>query len=143
VGGLGWRVLRFNAVGAMGFAVQLGVLAALHGGLGLGYPAATALAVECAVLHNFLWHERWTWRDRERSGSGFRRLCRFNLTTGLVSLAVNVALMQWLAGWLRMPYLAANLLCVAAAAAANYAVSDCFVFTRCVSGPATPARNGA
>ena len=26
--------------------------------------SATALAVETAILTNFFWHERWTWRDR-------------------------------------------------------------------------------
>jgi len=35
----------------------MSVLAAL-GRIGVGYLAATAIAVECAVLHNFLWHER-------------------------------------------------------------------------------------
>jgi putative flippase GtrA len=26
-------------------------------------PTATAVAVELAVLHNFVWHHCWTWRD--------------------------------------------------------------------------------
>ena len=124
------RVMRFNAVGAIGFALQLAALAALHSGFGLSYAAATALAVELAVLHNFVWHERWTWRDRARAGGLVGRLVRFNLSTGLVSITVNVALMQWLTGSLAVPYLAANLCSVAAAAIANYALSDRLVFTQ-------------
>ena len=54
-------------MGLIGFALQLGVLALLLR-LGLHYLAATALAVELAVLHNFAWHERWTWRDRPPAG---------------------------------------------------------------------------
>ena len=60
---LGRRWLKFNFVGALGIGVQLAALATLTT-LGLRYLAATALAVETAVVHNFLWHERMTWRDR-------------------------------------------------------------------------------
>ena len=63
------RRLKFNAVGALGAAIQLGALSVLRGWLHCGYPIATALAVEAAVLHNFVWHERWTWQDRTGSGS--------------------------------------------------------------------------
>ena len=34
------------------------------------YLPATALAVEATtVLHSFVWHQRWTWRDRRRTAS--------------------------------------------------------------------------
>ena len=62
------RWLKFNFVGAVGVGVQLAMLALLVSGLGLGYMVATALAVETAVLHNFVWHERFTWADRTSSG---------------------------------------------------------------------------
>ncbi|SPE37485.1 GtrA family protein [Candidatus Sulfopaludibacter sp. SbA6] len=39
-------------------------LALLDGSLGLGYLPATALAVETAVLPNFIWHDRFTWKGR-------------------------------------------------------------------------------
>ncbi len=58
------RWLKFNLVGGIGFAVQLGALAFFRSVLQLDYLQATALAVETAVIHNFLWHERFTWIDR-------------------------------------------------------------------------------
>jgi GtrA-like protein len=58
------RWLKFNMVGGMGIAVHLLMLVVLKSGLHLHYLAATALAVETAVVHNFLWHERFTWADR-------------------------------------------------------------------------------
>ena len=91
------RAIKFNAVGAMGVLVQMAALAALRGGLHLHYLVATALAVEIAVLHNFVWHERWTWRDRQGPGVA-NRLLRFNLGNGLVSLVVNLGLMRLLVG---------------------------------------------
>jgi len=58
----GYRWLKFNMVGGMGIGVQMLVLMALKTGLGLDYLVATLLAVEGAIVHNFLWHERFTWR---------------------------------------------------------------------------------
>jgi len=122
------RWLVFNAVGVLGFAVQLAVLSALVGA-GLHYLAATALAVEAAVLHNFLWHERWTWRDRPASGaSRAARLWRFHLLNGVVSLVGNLALMRLLVGALHMSPLPANLIAVLVCAVVNYVGGDRLVF---------------
>src|SRR5262249_8430739 len=58
--------LKFNVVGIAGVGVQLLVLALLKSGFGVPYLTATVLAVETAVLHNFFWHERWTWIERTK-----------------------------------------------------------------------------
>jgi putative flippase GtrA len=126
-----FRWAKFNTVGAVGIGVQLVVLVILRSLVGLNYLVATGLAVEAAVLHNFLWHERWTWVDRTTSGRGvLRRLLSFNLTTGLVSLIINLGLMRLLVGRFHIQYLIANLFCVAAGSLANFALSDWFVFAR-------------
>lgn len=125
------RFVRFNAVGAAGIAVQLGTLALLKSGLGLHYLWATALAVEAAVLNNYFWHVKWTWRDRaDRSPVAEHavRMVKFHLGNGAVSLVVNLLLMRWLAGSLGMNYLAANVLAIAAGGVANFLISDRLVF---------------
>ncbi len=125
------RFIRFNAVGAIGIGVQLGVLVLLKSGLGMDYMWATALAVEAAVLHNFCWHVKWTWRDRTLSAaprSLLIQLWKFHLGNGAVSLLVNLALMRWLVGSFEMNYLVANILAIAAGGVANYLVSDRLVF---------------
>jgi putative flippase GtrA len=122
------RWLRFSTVGALGIGAQLAALAFFHGALGLNYLGATALAVEFAILHNFTWHECWTWRDRAGCGSAAFRLLRFQCASGAVSLVFNVAGMRLFAGVCRLPYLAANLLCIAAGAAANFVAADRFAF---------------
>ena len=129
------RWLKFNAVGAMGIMVQLAALAALRGGLGVPYLAATAVAVELAVLHNFAWHERWTWKDRTGSHSGVAmRLVRFHLGKGIISLIVNLGLMRLLVGQFHIQYIAANLAAIAAGSIANFIVGEWLVF-RTVDGP--------
>jgi putative flippase GtrA len=122
----GMRWLKFNAVGGIGIAVQLAVLVGLKNGLHFDYLWATVWAVEAAVIHNFLWHERITWADRA-TGKNFERFIRFNLTTGALSIAGNLALMKILvdAG---LPYLVANGIAIATCSIANFLVSDRFVF---------------
>jgi len=122
------RFLKFNGVGAIGFVLQLGVLAVLVR-LGVHYLAATALAVELAVLHNFAWHERWTWRDRVTGAGGTAgRLWRFHAANGLISLAGNLLLMRLLVGLAGMPPIPANLLAVLLCAVVNFSATDRFVF---------------
>lgn len=131
----GWRVtgrrwLKFNLVGAIGIGVQLGMLALLTGGLRVQYLLATALAVETAVAHNFVWHERFTWADRVtvRLRQALARFLRFNLTTGAISILGNVLLMRLLVGQAHLHFLLANLLTIAACSLLNFLVSDQVVF---------------
>ena len=121
--------LRFNAVGVMGVGIQLAVLAILKTGFGLNVLLATVLAVESAILHNFVWHERWTWANRGLDMSHtLRRLVRFNAGNGLISLVGNFVLMWLLVSRLGMNYLVANVLAIAACSIANFLVSDRLVF---------------
>ena len=58
------RWCKFNFVGGIGIGVQFAALFLLKGVLHFNYLAATAIAVEAAVVHNFVWHEQFTWVDR-------------------------------------------------------------------------------
>ena len=123
----GIRWLKFNAVGAGGIVVQLAALTLLKSGLRVDYLAATALAVEAAVIHNFFWHERFTWADRT-NGSSWTRFAKFNLTTGLFSILGNVLVMKVLVGGAHLNYFVANILTIATCSILNFVVSDRFVF---------------
>jgi putative flippase GtrA len=123
----GVRWLKFNAVGAGGIVVQLAVLALLKSGLRLDYLAATACAVEAAVIHNYLWHERFTWADRA-SGSSWARFLKFNFSTGLFSIVGNVLVMKGLVGGAHLNYFVTNILTIATCSVVNFLVSDRFVF---------------
>jgi putative flippase GtrA len=129
---LAGRVVKFQAVGLIGIGVQLVALALLKSAVGLDYLVATALAVEVTVLHNFCWHERWTWAERTRltpdAGSVACRLLRFNLTTGLVSILSNLFLMRLFVGVFRLHYLVANMAAIAATFVANFLFSELFAF---------------
>jgi putative flippase GtrA len=126
------RWLKFNAVGALGIVVQLSMLLCLKSGFHVSYLPATALAVEAAVLHNFLWHERYTWADRVQPSwkRSLPRLLRFNFTTGAISILGNLALMKLLVGFGRMEYLLANGFAIILCSLANFLVSEGWVFEK-------------
>ena len=126
------RWMAFNLVGALGVLIQLSTLAVLTGWLGLHYLVATGLAVEAAVLHNFLWHEHWTWSDRsgqDKEGM-WKRLVRFHLANGALSIGGNLILMRLLVGSCSMNYAVANILTIAVCSLLNFLASDRFVFQR-------------
>ena len=122
------RLARFSLVGTIGIGVQMLVLAMLTA-IGMNYLVATILAVESAILHNFIWHQQFTWRDRS-SGSArtLSRLLRFHLSNGLLSLIGNMLLMTLFKGRLHLPILPANFLSISICALVNFAVSDRWVF---------------
>jgi putative flippase GtrA len=125
-----FRWLKFNFVGAIGIAVQFAALLLLKGVFHFNYLAATAIAVEAAVVHNFVWHEQFTWSDRVRSswGRSIPRFVRFNLTIGALSTLGNLALMKVMVGYGGMNYLVANGFAIALCALANFLVSERWVF---------------
>lgn len=139
------RWWKFNFVGAIGIGVQFAALFLLKSVLGFDYLFATAFAVEAAVVHNFVWHEQFTWADRikldriqpdgiVRHGlepswrQSLPRFLRFNLTAGAVSLIGNLALMKVMVGQGHMNYLLANAIAITLCSIANFLVSDEWVF---------------
>ena len=114
--------LRFNAVGIAGAVVQLAILWLLTRA-GVHYLVATALAVEVALLHNFFWHTRWTWKGRDAN------LLRFHMANGLVSLLSNLALMRIFTGWFEIPPVPANLLAITLTSIVNFVLGDRWVFS--------------
>ena len=126
------RWLKFNLVGGIGIGVQFAALFVLKGVFHIDYLVATAFAVEAAVVHNFVWHEQFTWADRVQASwrGSLRRFLRFNLTTGAVSILGNLALMRVMVGEGHMNYLLANAIAIALCSIANFLVSDGWVFTK-------------
>jgi dolichol-phosphate mannosyltransferase len=126
-----FRWIKFNAVGLVGFALQSSVLFVLtHGPRPIGYLPATALAVELAVLNNFLWHQRWTWKDRPTATrkETWRRLLSFHVTNGVLPITGNLAFMALLVGGLHLPVIVANVMSVSALSIFNYLLADRVAF---------------
>jgi len=124
------RWIRFTLAGTAGFAVQIAALAALTQIAGVHYLVATAIAVELAIVCNFAWHERWTWRDRLAASQRDRwtRLLRFNALAAVTSIAGSVALTAVFVEFASLSPIAANIASVIALGLVNFAGANTLVF---------------
>jgi putative flippase GtrA len=122
------RVVAFVTVAALGFGVQACAIAVLTSCAGTPVAIATAIGVLLAVVHNFAWHDRWTWSDRTTGVSAIARLAKFTASVGIVSLVGTVALTTLYVVAFRVPLVLGNLLAVWSTALLNYFVLDRLVF---------------
>ena len=127
---IGLRFGVFSFVGAVGAVLQVMLFGLFTKILQLPPAAAMAIAVELVVLHNFVWHDRLTWRDRGAVSLRDRslRLWRFHLANGAVSLAGNTLLAYWLVQVLRFPVLWSAVLAIAVCAPLNFLAADRWVY---------------
>ena len=148
------RWLKFNLAGAVGMVVQLAALAVLNRWLPGHMLCATAAALELTLLHNFVWHVHYTWRDRRPqdplsstaqssqlmafngtplssptdTSNRLRQLLRFHLSSGVVSLAGNLVLMQLLATHAHLPLLISNAIAILCCSVANFCLAHRWAF---------------
>lgn len=118
-------ILRFAVVGVGGVLVNTAALFALYRWAHWPLLAASAVAVELAVIHNYLLNDRWTFSVGTPS---VRRFLKFNVSV-LCGLAVNV-MAVWLLERTGLHLLLANAIGIAAAFAANFAASAGWVWGR-------------
>ncbi len=121
------RFTKFALVGCLGAAIQLSALTLLTKHMPL--VIATPISVELAILHNFLWHERYTWPDRA-SQHTLRRVLRFHLANGFVSLCGNTFIIYCLVTQFHLPSLASALIAIVLCSLINFALIDKWVYAR-------------
>jgi len=140
-----YRWTAFNAVGIAGMAVQLGLVALLVHFLHIHYAIATAIGVEAAILNNFVWHQRWTWRDRpaRRRRDNAARLARFHALNGSVSLIGNVGLTTFFTGVMGLDAVASNVIAIACCSLVNFVASDSLVFAVASTGDQGQSSRGS
>ena len=119
---------KFNLVGAMGVVVQLAALSVLGRWAQGHYMYASAAAIELAVLHNFIWHLHYTWRDRREGSTLPAQFVRFHLSNGLVSMLGNLALMRVLVQEARLPLLVSNSIAILCCSIANFCLGNKWAF---------------
>jgi putative flippase GtrA len=122
------RWSKFNLVGAAGMAVQLASLALFNRCFAGHYLLASAAALELTLLHNFVAHLHYTWRDRRDNSVLLAQLVRFHLSNGLVSMLGNLALMRLLVGVAHIPLLAANCIAILCCSIVNFCLGNNWAF---------------
>ena len=133
------RFLRFNAVGALGIGVQLAAIWTLTELAGVSYVPATIAGVSLALLHNFCWHLRWTWGDRQLTGSrAVQAFLAFVAANGVVSFGGNVVIMIALVAGAGVPVLPANLMAIAICGLVNFWLGDTIAFSPSAARTSVP-----
>jgi len=124
--------LRYNTIGTMGVGVQLFFLFLLTRLFHIHYMIATLLAVQVAIIHNFFWHQRWTWKESASQGKkeSLRRFVKFNSSTGTLSMLGNVGVTAALVQALHLPLMICNILAIGACNIANFLFANTFGFQR-------------
>jgi dolichol-phosphate mannosyltransferase len=118
------RAAKFTVVGFIGILISTGVLGLLSRRLGLPLVLSSGVAVELAVISNFLLNSGWTFA----SYASLSRFAKFNVAS-LAGLAVNAAGF-WLLSRLGLYLLAAELIGVAVGLVVNYVFSVVWVWGR-------------
>jgi glycosyltransferase XagB len=133
--------LRFGLVGLSGVLVNSLVLWYLAVNLSLPVVVSGILAVETAIITNFLLNDRWTFRAtgyRHRVG---RRLRRYH-SIALGGMIISVSVLTALTTHTPLPLLIANLCAIATATAWNYTVSSRWAWAQAaVAGELAPRRS--
>jgi putative flippase GtrA len=127
------QLLKFALVGCSGVAVNTAVLYVLSRRLHLALAASSAVAVEVAVISNYVLNEFWTFASR---AACIKRFAKFNIAS-LAGLSVNV-LLVWSLTRLGIYFLLANLIGIGVAFGINYFLSTAWVWSRALCYEISP-----
>ena len=109
-----FRGTRYMVVSWVGMLVNTACLYLFKGVLGIPIIPASMMAIEIAIIHNFVWYRNWAWGDRREQQRErlpfFRQLLLYNVATGLVDLIVNVSILWLLYRVFGVYYLIANII---------------------------------
>ena len=121
---------KFIAVAWLGMLVNSAVLFTLKGGLHVPLIPASMIAIEVAIIHNFIWHRQWAWAERNNGHNKpfFRQLLLYNVATGVVDFSVNVSVLWMLSTFLHVHYLLANIAGMCAGPFVKFWLNDKIIF---------------
>lgn len=111
------QLLKFCAVGASGYAVNLCVFALCVEGIGMHHLLAATVAFVVAVLNNFWWNRHWTFRAR--SGRAGFQAARF-FTVSVVAFLFAASILEVLVSVAEMPELPAQAISIVVATPLNF-----------------------
>ena len=119
------QLLKFCAVGASGYVVNLCVFALCVELLGLHHLLAATAAFVVAVTNNFWWNRHWTFRARE-GHAGFQAARFFAVSIGAFVFAATM--LELLVSVAEMPEVPAQAIAIAAATPLNFVGNKMWTF---------------
>lgn len=120
------QLLKFAVVGGSGYLVNLAVFALLADNFGIHHAIAAVGAFCVAVTNNFLWNRYWTFGPGD-GRAGFQAV-RF-LTVSLLSLVLNLAVLEAILAGTEVGELTAQAIAVAAVMPFNFLGNKLWTFS--------------
>ncbi|MEY2442238.1 MAG: hypothetical protein QOJ46_1664 [bacterium] len=111
------QLVRFGAVGASGYIVNLAVFTAAVHGAGFGYLMAAVMAFIVALANNFVWNRAWTFKAHD-GHAGFQA-ARF-VVVSLAAFGFNLLLLLVLVEAVGMEKVPAQAIAIVAATPLNF-----------------------
>ena len=111
------QLVKFCAVGASGYVVNLCIFALCVEGLGAHHLVGATVAFVVAVLNNFWWNRHWTFRAR--SGHAGFQAARF-FTVSVVAFLFAASVLELLVSVAEMPELPAQAISIIVATPLNF-----------------------
>ena len=112
-----FQLLKFCAVGASGYAVNLAVFWTCVELVGLHYLLAATFAFVVAVTNNFWWNRHWTFKAR--SGAARFQAPRF-FAVSILAFLVAAAVLELLVSVAGLPEVAAQAIAIVVATPLNF-----------------------
>lgn len=118
---------KFCCVGLSGVFINMCLLWLLTDVMRLHYIISAAISIEASILSNFAMNDRWTFSDRETSGSIFIRIIKMNAIY-ISSSAANLSILVFLTEVFGIYYLASNLIGIGCATLFNFSFARKYVW---------------
>jgi len=112
-----YQLVRFGAVGASGYVVNLAVFALTSNAAGAHYQVAAAVAFAVALANNFAWNRQWTFKARD-GHAGFQA-ARF-FVVSITAFGVSLVVLTLLVESLQLAKLPAQAIAIATATPLNF-----------------------
>jgi putative flippase GtrA len=121
------KFIKFNIVGVMNTALDLGIFALLTWA-GVGEGLAKTVSYSCGVLNSYFWNSRWTFKQEHKKSA--REFLLFVLVN-LVSYAVARIVLQGSLTWLHIENAnIRNLIATPVSVIVNFIGNRLFVFKK-------------
>lgn len=126
------KVFKFGIVGISGIVVNQGLLIALKEFAGFSIPVASIIAIQLAILNNFLWNDIWTFRDKgqqQKLSNRWHRLAAFEAVSA-GGAVINFVILNVFVFFQIMDYQAANIIGILLGFIWNFLVNRRFTWVR-------------
>jgi len=112
-----FELVRFGAVGASGYVVNLVVFGIAYDAASIHYQAAAVIAFVFALTNNFIWNRHWTFKAHD-GHAGFQAVRFF--VVSLVAFGFSLIALTLLVERLHVTELSAQAIAIASATPLNF-----------------------